>query len=380
MIYFELFLGGYNFFLKFWGITSVPYFVDLKILLCGIDAMRDGINPYNSICVNNIAYYNYPIIWGIFSYLPFLTVKNTIIIGIVLAIIFTLISLHFFGKLDRKKIVYYSLLLFSPATILALERGNCDLIIYILILVALINKLYKNYFFSIILLFTSFLKLFPFGAFFSVLFLKWKNYKIKYLTLITMLVMFGIYLILISNDLIMVSNKTPRPIGYHAFGLGNIPGMLMAKYGQNKLIWFFYLIFTTLIIIIIFFKTNANISQLNIYNNKFGTAFIVGSCIFLTTYLIGNNFEYRLIFLILCIPQLFIWSIDKNDPTAKAILLIILIVFWQSFFGLTLKIPFYVYFGQFLVLILFSILMTFVLNYFKIELQKLNNFIKHLKI
>ena len=87
-----------------------------------------------------------------------------------------------------------------------------------------------------------------------------------------------------------------------------------------------------------------------------------------------------MIFLILCIPQLFIWSIDKNDPTAKAILLIILIVFWQSFFGLTLKIPFYVYFGQFLVLILFSILMTFVLNYFKIELQKLNNFIKHLKI
>jgi hypothetical protein len=44
-----------------------------------------------------------------------------------------------------------------------------------------------------------------------------------------------------------------------------------------------------------------------------GTAFLFGAGIYCGTYLLGTNFIYRLMFLLLCLPQLQDWQIGKHE-------------------------------------------------------------------
>ena len=49
-----------------------------------------------------------------------------------------------------------------------------------------------------------------------------------------------------------------------------------------------------------------------------GTAFLFGAGIYCGTYLLGTNFIYRLMFLLLCLPQLQDWQIRKHEGDKAA--------------------------------------------------------------
>jgi hypothetical protein len=49
-----------------------------------------------------------------------------------------------------------------------------------------------------------------------------------------------------------------------------------------------------------------------------GTAFLFGAGIYCGTYLLGTNFVYRLMFLLLCVPQLLDWQIQSSDRDKAA--------------------------------------------------------------
>jgi hypothetical protein len=67
-------------------------------------------------------------------------------------------------------------------------------------------------------------------------------------------------------------------------------------------------------------------------DNVAGTAFLFGSGIYCGTYLLGTNFIYRLMFLLLCLPQLQDWqrgeSDDKERKIERGLLATILSVLW----------------------------------------------------
>ena len=50
-----------------------------------------------------------------------------------------------------------------------------------------------------------------------------------------------------------------------------------------------------------------------------GTAFLFGAGIYCGTYLLGTNFVYRLMFLLLCVPQLLDWQIQSDDGGKPAV-------------------------------------------------------------
>ena len=54
-------------------------------------------------------------------------------------------------------------------------------------------------------------------------------------------------------------------------------------------------------------------------NNVAGTAFLFGSGIYCGTFLLGTNFIYRLMFLLLCLPQLQDWQRGKSDDKERKI-------------------------------------------------------------
>jgi hypothetical protein len=51
-----------------------------------------------------------------------------------------------------------------------------------------------------------------------------------------------------------------------------------------------------------------------------GTAFLFGAGIYCGTYLLGTNFVYRLMFLLLCVPQLLDWQIQSSEGDKPAVI------------------------------------------------------------
>src|SRR3972149_1490616 len=163
LLFSEFYFGSYAVIGSYFCIIPIPYFVDLKILLCGIDAIRENINPYTVSCLDGIHFFNYPYIWGFLSFLPFITTSNLIYIGLGLAL--TLFSTLYFyiGKINFIDAIIYTLLFLSPAIMLGVERGNCDLIIFLLLLIPLFYR-NSHSLFAFVILITGMLKLFPIGA------------------------------------------------------------------------------------------------------------------------------------------------------------------------------------------------------------------------
>ena len=82
----ELFFGAYDKIWKLFGVNSVRSFIDLKVLLCGIEEYLDGHNPYMWIKCT----YNYPLLWCLFAYIPYFSTTYFIQMGIFLLILFLL--------------------------------------------------------------------------------------------------------------------------------------------------------------------------------------------------------------------------------------------------------------------------------------------------
>ena len=85
MLLFEYKLGSYTIGIRTLKIPiyPMPYFLDLKLLLCGIEAIGKGINPYGELYCWPQQNFNYPISWSIFSLFPFVKADNNVIIGII---------------------------------------------------------------------------------------------------------------------------------------------------------------------------------------------------------------------------------------------------------------------------------------------------------
>ena len=77
-------------------------------------------------------------------------------------------------------------------------------------------------------------------------------------------------------------------------------------------------------------------SLCTVANGVAGTAFLFGAGIYCGSFMLGTNFTYRLIFLLLCLPQLQDWrrgTFSERDSTvaiARALIVAVLVVLWLN--------------------------------------------------
>jgi hypothetical protein len=75
-----------------------------------------------------------------------------------------------------------------------------------------------------------------------------------------------------------------------------------------------------------------NLQQLNSYNERHVAAFRMGASIYVGTFLLGNNFDYRLAFLIFVVPQLIEWVRSPNKTyrlVAGMSMILVLLSCWH---------------------------------------------------
>lgn len=260
--------------------TMYPPFADMRTVQGALASISAGYNPqiYNPGDPWGRVM-NYPSVWidiaRIFRFgneTSFILFVSTCIFGYLYSC---------YTLLKKSPSVYSLLAMFSGASLLAVERGNNDLVIFFLMAVAL--HLRWDWVRSIIVLLAVVLKaypVFPIYGFF--------RRNIKLLIVTTMLA--AIYLMLNLNEMMLVKSGNTAS-GNLAYGV-HLDAIQMVG-----------LLLILVISTFLFGKTGV---AGKLFANGCGEyereLFIVGGSIFVSTFILSMNWDYRLIFLLFCLP------------------------------------------------------------------------------
>ena len=328
--------------------TKLPPFFDLRVIASGAECIRLG---YDVLIVNPCdplkRPMNYPRIWSVPASWG-LDQSHTVILGIMFGFLFFSLIFITIKRLNYIEALFYALILCSPSVMYAVERGNNDLIIFILLSLSLLIMKNKTaiwrYFSYIIIMFAAILKLYPIFALITALKEKKRNFTVIILSLV---IAFGIYVVTSFESIILVGMATPKGITlayggkvifdsifneldryFYSFYNSHIP-----QYFKGiKFLLFYLTIALFLLISYLLAKHTENLFQNNKLNINQIEAFRIGSSIYIGTFLIGNNWDYRLIFLLFTIPQILAWL--KTQVQLKSIsglaLMAIILTTWLS--------------------------------------------------
>lgn len=298
--------GGSSYLFRFFAVPVMePCFADLRTITGGAESKKQGLDPmvknpgdpWNRVM-------NYPRIWQSLYFFG-VDERNTVPVGILF------VSLFLFGvclvlpNAPNVTILAVILTLLSPAVLLGIERGNTDLLMFFLVAFAvfLVDK-NRCYLSSFVVLFAAFLKLFPI---FAVVSLLRAEKKLFFRLFCVVCAVFAVYLAVTFPDLILIGNGTPKII-YSSFGK-DILWMKAFEINETlgvfvKCFSYFVLAIVAVLAAFLFFR---EFVPVKFEKSITLDSFRAGAMIYIGTFLLGSNFIYRLMFLILVIPQLLVW-------------------------------------------------------------------------
>lgn len=279
-------------------------FPDLHVLLSAIDAHYQGINVFKE---NPLCYFKIPHVysnaWFLFHYLGF-SDQYRLFIGIITLIIFSIAV----AWLSKEKLFLFVLFLCSPAVLLAIERCNNDVILFLMLLLTAKLAFSKSkdsaIFAHLILLFCTALKYYPVA--FSIIFLlRNDELKIKLRNLIIHVVFFFVWIFCSWENLQIQKHIIPDPGYAWSFGISPMFTLLTHLTGSN-VISFVFLTFLSLLLIYFAFNFFNKIDTFCV-NNKSDPCFsqilfVGGTMVLVFCYLVRTSFDHRMIYFAFCFP------------------------------------------------------------------------------
>ncbi len=300
-----------------------PLFGDMRVITAAYECIRKGYNIFQeNPCDPWGRAINYPPIW----YAPAaigIDQSNTAILGITIGFLFFAFTFLLIRKINYFEAIIYSFILLSPSIMLAVERGNNDLIIYSLLAVSLLllsheNILSRGLSYSLIV-FAATLKLFPIFAIAALL--KERRRVVLAIAPFTLGV-FITYIFFTLDDLKFVNSVTPRAalMSYGNMVFFDLISLHFDRIGIDLPRNIGFLFFYTSILFILVLSWVLVKRRYRFYQNEqeqLATPYIdefrIGACIYLGTFILGNNWDYRLIFLIFTIPQILVWIKSRSS-------------------------------------------------------------------
>ncbi|HAV78641.1 MAG TPA: hypothetical protein DCX53_14935 [Anaerolineae bacterium] len=267
---------------------------------------------------------------------------DTIWIVVTLLVLYFISVVLFPQKVSIIGAMLMLLIVFSPASMLLYERGNLDLFVFIICAVIILTTGYSARLTAGLIVFGGIVKMFPlFGITVLLKESKQRFYKLAIVSALFMLV----YGLLTFQSQSAAWNTTMRGDGssYGSFVLitrlgGYLRDLLPASFGQLQVF------FEALALVLIFIAGVVAVRDSNIWeasHDRNLAAFRMGASIYVGTFLLGNNWDYRLAFLVFVIPQLTEWFQLKNKGQRMVVIgvtLAILVTCWH--FLLKIDIPF----------------------------------------
>ncbi|MDM0068070.1 hypothetical protein [Variovorax sp. J31P207] len=323
---------------RLWSIPAMsPYFADLRVITHGADSVLRGLDPLISNPADPWGRpLNYPRIWqGLYSL--GINSSHTLWLGLVIIVSFLLGVVMVLPSASNLTICLVMGAILSPAVLLGIERANIDLFIFFLVATAIISVRKSAALGGALIVFATVLKLFPVFAI-SLLLRMDKRTFFKHASVV--LLILSVWFAATWTDLRLISHATPRGTNL-SYGM-NVGWMRIAEinYSLGSFFQFVYLSLAMIAIGLAFFfaciRTPGPHGPLRGETSLSLDAFRVGSSIYIGTFLLGNNFDYRLLFLIFTIPQLACW-LASPIPILRRCSQIALCVMFVSMWGLLIS-------------------------------------------
>jgi hypothetical protein len=319
--------------------TSVP-FADMRSITSAWECVRKG----QQVLVHNYCDplgwrpANYPNLWMRLSFLG-LGQGNTTALGIGVGAAFLGSIFLLTGPLTLLEGLYWSLLITSPSVMLGVCRGNVDLLLFAVLVVALAAIARKGgrarSLGCALVELAAVLKLFP--VFASAAVLHWRR-RVALLAFGALALVFAVYALAIRHEIETIRRVVPTGVNL-SFGAGVIVDALRARYGDSA----FIVADRPLAIAVLGVGTLVlgAVIALGLRRWFDGSAepstrlpwLWAGGAVFLGTWAFTeNSFDYRLAFCLLAVPQLLEWTRLRKPaiPLPRTALLLLLVTLWLS--------------------------------------------------
>lgn len=296
---------------RVWAAVGVehlrPSFADMRVITTGLETYRSGRDP---LVANRLDPWrrpmNYPRVWLQLSRLG-LGVKDTAALGILLAAIFFTAIFFLVGRITVTQGIIYAVLICSPAVMLGIERGNVDLLIFALLVLAGLLFDHKAGLYCSYALITaaSILKLYPMCAFAIGL---RERRRLGLALLALFIAASGAYIYCIRKDIWLMSSKTPQ-IKELSYGRRVLFQELAAwRFAIRIEPWSKIAALGSLLVALI----ASYATKRPKLSSPAGTLMVIGAAVYAGTFVVMNNFNYRLIFLLFLVPQLLEWVKQRD--------------------------------------------------------------------
>jgi len=297
-----------NFWYNFNVPTMWPPFTDIDHIRNSLICRQSGIDPFiSNPCDVSNSRYQYPVTWlHIFEILSLENFKNY---QVFLIVSLSLLLFYYFLLIEItiKKInkIGLFLLFFSTSSCLLIERGNVDHIIFILIFSLIIFSGYYSALFLIFL--SSLLKIYPFFSFFYLIRSKHKILITLILMIVTIYFLYEISLskYIDKNHSIMAMSQTygVQSITEGFFKVIEKKNILFLEEVQKNLIRLLASLIALFFAAYFFYRGTISKIKINYKKNENKEIlFVLGSSIYIGTYIFYSNIDYRLVFLFMTIP------------------------------------------------------------------------------
>lgn len=312
-------------------------FEDMRVITAGWECTRKGFDVLvENPCDPFRRELNYPRVWTALAPLG-LGQESSAALSIAAWILFYGAVFLLVGRLTRGEALVYAAMLLSPSVMLGVASGNNDLVVFVVLVLAIValrarRMLLRSVSYGLFLL-AAVLKLYPVFAFAALI---RQDRRSAAAALAVTFVPFALYVAVIADDLRLISKATPRPtlIAYGAGvfldGLGKRLGSTfeadVVHQEPGRAILFALFLGAALAASI---WLAGRLRQPPQAETIFGAsreldAFWVGATIYLGTFVVvGYNWDYRLLFLLLTVPQLLVW-VRGSGPLATAAALALL--------------------------------------------------------
>ncbi len=318
-----------------WNVpTMSPHFADLRTITGGAESARMGLDPM----VNNPMdpwgrTMDYPRIWQSLFSLG-IDQSDTTWIALVMIISFLAGLFIFVRDIDRPTAWIMGAAIFSPAVLLGIERGNNDLLIFFIMAGALTALRRRPAVATGLITLGGILMYFPVFGLAALL----RQPRRRFLTLSGISCgILAIYVLLTRNQVLLISKGELRGTTI-SYGFNVLHTSMGDHFGSRGL---------GLVVTGISFLVAAGIIFLGIRTRgrcfscrqpiveQHLDGFRLGAAIYIGTFLLGNNWDYRLIFLLFMIPQLVEWAREKDPKlvlAARWTLGLVMASLWMQFF------------------------------------------------
>jgi hypothetical protein len=322
------------------GVPSGPsLFFDTRNLTAALECRRLGFDPLvESPCDPWGRPLNYPRVWLALRWLG-LNQSHTVPLALVFIALFLGSIFLLIGRVSLGKGILVAVAVCSPSVMFAIERANMDIVVFTLMVLVIIAWRIRSRWADVVSPAIVFLaattKIYPVFALPAYLFSRRRTAAIA---AVLCAAAFALYALVTIGDIQAVAAIAPQG-EHHAFGARILPAAIYHRFVPDR--WQGGAITKQLLVIVpllaaaplVWFPGRRWLPDPDEgADTPSRLAFYAGSMIFLGTFAIGNNFDYRLVFLLLTLPQLFDWVTEQpSDPRgwlASVATVIVLILLW----------------------------------------------------